>query len=304
MVVAKLEADQTYHLAAPEPVGELDDFFERLLARADPGNVFVGFDFPIGLPHEYCERAGITDFTQFLRQLGSGPWAEFYEVVRDQRDIALHRPFYPFSAGGTKQEHLTEALDVDDMDALMRRCERKTPSRPAASPLFWTLGAKQVGKAAIVGWRDLLQPALRNPGIDIAFWPFHGDLQTLLRSRRIVVAETYPAEACVQLGLGVPGRTWKKNDPGDLRQHAERLDDLARHAGLSLSPELRTALHDGFAGESGVDDRFDATVGLFSMLGVVRGKLEAGAPADPVIGTLEGWILGQTSTPSETDTTS
>ena len=147
MVVAKLETDQTYHLTGPEPVGELDDFFERLLARADPGNVFVGFDFPIGLPHEYCERAGITDFTQFLRQLGSGPWAEFYEVVRDRRDIALHRPFYPFSAGGSKQEHLTEALEVDDMDALMRRCERKTPARPAASPLFWTLGAKQVGQS-------------------------------------------------------------------------------------------------------------------------------------------------------------
>ena len=45
---------------------------------------------------------------------------------------------------------------------LLRRCERGGNGHKQACCLFWTLGGNQVGKAAIIGWRDVLAPALRN----------------------------------------------------------------------------------------------------------------------------------------------
>ena len=45
--------------------------------------------------------------------------------------------------------------------------------------MFWTLGGNQVGKAMIVGWRDLLAPA-RRAGGDVAIWPFDGALAELM----------------------------------------------------------------------------------------------------------------------------
>jgi hypothetical protein len=60
--------------------------------------------------------------------------------------------------------------------------------------LFWTLGGNQVGEAAMSGWRDVLAPALRNKG-PLSLWRFDGPLPSLLVPRKVLVAETYPAEA-------------------------------------------------------------------------------------------------------------
>ena len=74
----------------------------------------MGFDFPIGLPHEYCDRAGITDFTQILRQLGSGPWADFYEVVCN--DWGVSGNYHEFAFGLVWQDDAfwaTLAIAID-----------------------------------------------------------------------------------------------------------------------------------------------------------------------------------------------
>lgn len=44
-----------------------------------------------------------------------------------------------------------------------RKASASSAARRAACPLFWTLGGNQAGKAAIAGWRDILQPALLDP---------------------------------------------------------------------------------------------------------------------------------------------
>ncbi len=82
--------------------------------------------------------------------------------------------------------------------------------------MFWTLGAKQVGKAAICGWRELLAPALRRN--EISLWPFEGDLTELLKEARIVVAETYPAETYSH--LGIPAGFGKRRQEGRSQQAA------------------------------------------------------------------------------------
>lgn len=55
----------------------------------------------------------------------------------------------------------------------------KNSGRNAACPLFWTLGANQVGKGAIIGWRDVLSPALHDDK-GVFLWLFDGFLDDLL----------------------------------------------------------------------------------------------------------------------------
>ena len=88
---------------------------------------------------------------------------------------------------------------------LYRRCEHKTDTRPAASPLFWTLGGKQVGKGAISGWREFVQPLIGDNN-NVALWPFDGALRDLLQSGScVVIVETYPAEFYRRLDVRFPG---------------------------------------------------------------------------------------------------
>ncbi|MGH6899873.1 MAG: hypothetical protein ACREJ5_25525 [Geminicoccaceae bacterium] len=275
-----------YLALPPGPVGALESFWTRLAAVAAPGSILIGFDFPIGLPAAYAERVGIADFLEALDGFGD----DFYEVARTPEQIALRRPFYPHRPGGRSRRQLLDGLGFETWQHLHRRCDRSTQGRPAACPMFWTLGGNQVGRAAITGWRDLLAPA-RQGGVDVAIWPFDGPLPALLRTRRLVVAETYPGEVYGHLGLALRAH-------GGKRRHAARSANAARllawaeDSGIAVAPELAAAIATGFGGDSGADDRFDAVVGLFGLLNVLRGGRPSGEPDDPVVRRIEGWILG------------
>jgi hypothetical protein len=281
-----------YTLYAPEPVGETATWLDRLRPG---GGVLLGLDFPIGLPLAYADRAGITDFAAALPELGRGTWAEFYHVATRPEEIGLRRPFYPQRPGQTRQQHLIDGLDVRSADDLRRVCDRGTAERRPAAPLFWTLGAQQVGKAAISGWRDVLGPALRER-TDVTLWPFAGPLATLLRAGGIVVAESYPAEFYGHLGLAFPpgpdGRRGKRVQ-FSRAANAPALLTWAATLGVALHPALREAISDGFGATADGEDRFDALVGLVGMLNVVLGVRPPGEPDDPRVRRVEGWILGQ-----------
>jgi len=158
--------------------------------------------------------------------------------------------------------------------------------RKAAECLFFTLGGAQVGRAAISGWRELLQPSLDR----LRLWPFDGPLPSLLAQTGFVVAEIYPAEAYGHLGvaIGSRSRTTKKS-----REHRRAACAHWLTGGLPdaivLSREARAAILTGFAS----DDDFDAFAGLLGMLLVVLGLRPPGEPADPEVRAVEGWILGQ-----------
>jgi hypothetical protein len=280
-----------YLALPPAPVGALEDFWSALAAGAGPRPILVGFDFPIGLPAAFAARAGIKDFATALPCFGAGRWRDFYHVAASPEQIAPTRPFYPDRPGGRSRRQLLDGLGLETWDRLHRRCDGATKSRPAASPMFWTLGGNQVGKAMIVGWRDLLAPARRG-GIDLAIWPFDGALADLTRRHRFVVAETYPGEVYGHLGLSLRGRGGKRRQAAR-SANAPRLLDWARQADLALAPALRAEITAGFGPDSGADDRFDATIGLFGLINVVQGARSSGEPDDPVVRQIEGWILGQ-----------
>ena len=273
-----------------EPVGDVATLLDRLLALADGGPVALGVDCPIGLPRGYAARhLGIdSDFPTFLRGLADRPG--FLSVCSDLDEIGPERPFYPMRGvrGMTRLSH-AQALGLDSAAGLSRLCDAATSDRPAGAPLFWTLGANQTGKAALAAWRDLLMPALARPNPP-ALWPFDGALLPLLRAHRVVVAETYPAEAMRQLGLRMGGSK---------RRHADRLALVpairAAIAGLAASPDpaLDRSMADGVGQDAAGEDRMDCVLGLLCVLQVLAGRRHGMAPDDPWVRRWEGWVLGQ-----------
>jgi hypothetical protein len=290
-IATAVRCGDVFEVGHPQPAGDPANLVADARAIAKDRGVVLGFDFPIGLPATYAHRAGILNFREALTKFGSGRWKAFYEVAMRPSDISVERPFYPLRPGGTRQAHLTAGIGVASMAELRRRCERTYPDRGEACVLFWTLGGNQVGRAAISGWRDVIAPAVRSP--DVGLWPFEGDLETVVASRECVITETYPADACVQLGLSAPGRGWSKRNQEHRAGHASALLAWARSRPVLLSPDLERGLETGFGSSSTGEDSFDAAVGLFAMLDVLLGLRPAGAPDDPSTRTVEGWILGQ-----------
>lgn len=291
---AELGADGVYQVNAAAPVGEVPAFISCLLLKAQTGTtVLAGFDFGIGVPVAYAERIGCSDFKALLPQLGGERFPHFFARAATWEEISPARPFYPVRAGqkgDVSQAHLVSGLGLDAPSELLRECDRSTALRPAAAPLFWCVGAQQVGPAVISGWRNLLQPALRAGQEHVRLWPFDGELDALLTPSSLVIVETYPRELYGHLGVALV----KKNEHPSRRLAAERLQDHAYGLGVRLSDECRAQLEDGFASPGmGGDDGFDAVVGLLGMLNVLLGRRSPGAPSTPARRAVEGWMLGR-----------
>ena len=285
-------ANGNYLALAPEPVSDLEDLFARLKAAAGVGETaFVGFDFPLGVPRAYAKAARIDRFMTALPKFGRGAWKEFYAPANTQDEVSPRRPFYPNRPGGTRRTHLIDGLNLTSPDELFRLCDHPTNLRTAANPMFWTMGAQQVGKAAISGWRDLIAPALRR---DSAFhvWPFDGRLTELLTRPGITVAEAYPGEIYGHLKLQIAASNKSKLNSTHRKEDAPRLLDWATQTKVQLSAALASDIRDGFGEGADGEDRFDATIGLFGMLNVIFGHRTSGEPADAVVRRIEGWILG------------
>jgi hypothetical protein len=310
MAQASLRADGTYEAKPPVMVGKPGTLISRLLTNQPPGEaVFLGFDYPIGLPLTYAQRCGIEDFLELLPLLGEDEWRDFYLPAEEPDEIRLTRPFYPQRPGHARQSHLLSALGVHSMDELRRVCELPHAGRRAAAPLFWTLGGQQVGKAAISGWRDVLGPALKQAASQIAIWPFSGLLSELFPSRRVIIAETYPGEFYKHLGAEFPvpkerlSTEFSSSGTGKRSQAARAantsaLMDWAVCNHVALDSHLQAAITNGFGPSADAEDPFDATIGLFGMLNVLIGQRPPGElptvePFTKKLRTIEGWILGQ-----------
>ncbi len=306
MACAVRVKDGHYKAQAPEAVGAPESLLKRLRERAGSGGaILVGFDFPIGLPGAYARKCNVDYFLELLPDLGQGAWRDFYRVAEQPDEIHLRRPFYPLRPGETRQAHLLRGLGVGNIDDLRRQCELPYEGRRAAAPLFWTLGGQQVGKAAIIGWRDVLAPALRQKVDTFSIWPFSGRLVELLRPGAIVVAETYPGEFYNHLGVDLRAPGSPTGEQGAYRArrgkrawasraaNAQALLGWATRAQVSFTAELRALIQQGFGPRPGGEDPFDATVGLFGMLNVVLGFRDPGEPGNQWRRDVEGWILGQ-----------
>jgi hypothetical protein len=282
---------QGWQVAAPRLVPFAPELIDCWLFSG--WTVLAGFDFPIGIPAAFGRRTGFSDFPEALAEFGSGEWKEFFDVADRPEDISRRRPFYPQTyPRGRKKDHLLGALGFETMGELRRTCERKTTCRPTACSVFWTLGGNQVGKAAVDGWKSVIQPALCRRA---RLWPFHGRLDELSKSPGCVLCETYPREAYCHVGVRFrPGGG--KRIQEDRRNAGAPVTPWAEIRGVSFADNARKELLDGFGSSASGEDKFDALVGLLSMIEVADRRRDEGSSASAAdVITWEGWILGQRS---------
>jgi hypothetical protein len=288
---ATVSVDGRYIASVPTLVGDLTALLKNLRDEAGKlGTVFAGFDFPIGVPAHYAKRAGISKFRDFVPLLETAVWKDFRSVCEKAAEISVHRPFYPHGAyKGRLKSDLFKAHGVTTIEPLLRLCERGGNGQRQACCLFWTLGGNQVGKAALIGWRDVLAPALQD-GSKILLWPFDGQLDFLFKPGYTVIAETYPAEC---YGWFSDEPLGSKGDPENRKRFSALLSAWGGINNVIIDDGLRNAMRNGFV--TGEDDAFDAVVGLFGMLQICLGLRDSGEPDDENIRETEGWILGRPS---------
>lgn len=296
MAIAVRKNDGNFLAGAPRPVFDTKNMLYAIKETAgDTGTLLVGYDFPIGLPFKYCQRAGLTEYKDAISVLGSGKWVDFFHPATVPDEIDIYRPFYPMYPGGTSRDHLVEGLQIP-FNELYRDCEKARPGRRAACPLFWTLGGQQVGKAAISGWREIIQPGISDRDIQLSIWPFSGHLDVLLQPGAVILAETYPAEFYTHLDIKfTPARRGQKSgkrSQKDRMKNAETLISCFRKSSISMEESLESLIRDGFGASVSGEDKFDAIVGLIGMIITLRNWGSELEPQAEHLRHNEGWILG------------
>jgi hypothetical protein len=261
---------------------------ELLLEEARDKRVLAGFDFPIGVPAKWADKMKLESFPDFLEQLRNDAYPEFFKVAGSQSEISLERPFYPAVAkAGVRREYLYSGLGFQEFDELRRKCEAGTDYRQPACPLFWTLGANQVGKGAISGWQEVVMPCVK---AGARLWPFDGELG-LEGSIGLTIAETYPAEIYGWLGIDSIRKAGKRS-PDARKSVAGKIFDWATAKGVAIASPLQDIIKSGFGDKPEGEDPFDAFCGVCGMIQVASGSCHHGAPTDEAIRKHEGWIFG------------
>ncbi len=286
-----------WSLAAPvqvDTLAEPSSLLSKLVARAKGRAALVGLDAGLGLPAAWGARAGVDAFLPFLRTtVHEDGWERFWEPAASQEEISLRRPFYPRRPGGTRQHHLVDRLGLDSPKALRRLCDQPRAGSPTPCPLFWTLGANQVGKATLAAWRSVVVPGLADPALDLRVWPFSGALERCLDGD-VVLAEVYPGEVAAWLGMQLAAQGGKRSQQGRQAQ-AGILQSALDALGVAPTPGLRSSLEDGFGEAPTGEDAFDAVVGAVGLLQCCGGHRPVWQPRHPPVASLEGWVLGRSS---------
>ncbi len=281
-----------WRVREPEPWDP--DVHMGLMRNPGESAVMVGLDVPLGVPLAWAAGLGVASFRDLLSAIREGRWPHLLDPAPTAADIAPSRPFYPRAPGGTRQADLVAGLGLASVDDLRRECDRAVPGvMGAAAPMFWLVGAQQVGKAAITAWRDVVAPAVALGHVRL--WPMDGDLADLMAPGRTVLAEVYP-RAAYTWPLGFPPGGWSKRRQADRRARAGQARQWIADSGLpiTLEPAMLAALDEGFGPAPSGEDPFDATMGALQMIAVLDGLLPE-APAGHGCAT-EGWILGRPAT--------
>ena len=256
----------------------------------DGPTTLAGFDFPIGLPLFYLDKMKI-EFCELLSSPRPDSTQRFFSVAETLLGISPAQPFYRIHPKGCRRQHLLDRLHCGHFSDLLRECDKATAKRSRAESIFWTVGPKQVSKAALSGWQDILVPA-RTRGA--AIWPFDGPLASLSR-RALTLAETYPAEVYQHLGMS---RTVKKRTQEGRRAAGRVLLAWAARHRVTVAPIIAGLVADGFAARPDGEDAFDAITGLCGIIEVADGHRAEAPDALWESPPREGWILGQTDAPA------
>jgi hypothetical protein len=260
-----------------------DEFLDFLFDQRR--KTLAGFDFPIGLPSFYLNKMEI-EFCHLLFDPTSDRSRRFFTVAETLFDISPAQPFYRKHPRGGRHAHLLQGLDCETFNSLLRECDKSTKLRSGAESIFWTVGPKQVGKAALSGWQEILIPALKRQA---RLWPFDGSLSRL-DSNVLTLAETYPGEAYQHIGMR---RTIRKRSQEGRRVGCGVMLEWASKHKVKFMLEIEQLIMRGFGEREDGEDPFDAVAGLCGMIEVSDGRRYEAPDLMTFSSRSEGWILGQ-----------
>lgn len=288
-----------YIISHPIPVGPPEHLVPSILQRLREGEVaLLGLDFPIGLPQLYAKYRAIRSFKHWLETMPEAAWKQF---ATPSDEPTLEKPFGPkrSESGVLTKAQLAERLGLT-VAGLYRRCD-SSAGPPDPQSLFFTLGANQVGKAALHGWWSVIRPNLQG----IKLWPFDGTLEELLASPGLVVVEIYPSAAGRIIALPRSAASRSGDTIRGKREPEYRLSEGVRNrirvaagqVGATFSSSAADWIERGFADSHD----FDALVSLLGMLTAIRsnsdGELSA-VTSESYVRSVEGWILGVSAAPT------
>ena len=236
-----------------------------------PRPILIAADLPIGLPaqpSDVYEAVKVQTFLEWLdttrKRLATSQqtWREGLIAAGVAHRSAL-RPFVSIGKG----EKIAAVR-------AKRACDKASN---AESVYCLDHGGKQVGRAALQFWFEVLWPLRERFKDRVAVWPFE-----LCEGADIIIAECYPAE-CQRI---VYGATVKKRQPLEV---AKALTGLLQDKGRSRDIQPETWVH-----AASSEDEFD----MFTTTLAFREMLAAGEnifwypPDSPDCTATEGWILG------------
>lgn len=265
-----------------------------LLNAPGDGCVVLGIDVPLGVPRAWARAAGVGSFREVLVRMADGTWPQFDQPATAPHEVSPTRPFYPRAPAGTSRAQLVDGLGLADARELLRACDAAVPAAmPAAAPLFWLVGAQQVGRAALTAWSEVVRPLSGLP--HVLLWPMDGHLGDLAEPATTVLAEAYP-RAAYEWPLALPGGRWSKRRQADRAVRGRHAMGWADGCGIAIeiAPDLRALMNDGFGPAASGEDPFDSVMGALQVIAVLEGlvpDMPPGLPAEQR--RVEGWILGR-----------
>lgn len=272
---------------APSLVGDMaspDQLIATLINRhGHHTRGVLGLDVCLGVPVAYAHAAGIDSFVELLHLLGQPPWHRWYDVAETVEEIFLHRPFYPLKGGRKKMDDLVHALELPNRDALRRHCDYDPlTGKRWGAPLFWTMGAAQVGKASLHAWKHIVEPTLSSPSINACLWPHQYEQ---CHTAQVIITEAFPTAYYHPLNLQ-PG---SKRQSTSYIQHIPSLKVWSNTFPLPIrfAPRIFESWQAAQMGE----DAFDSLIGCLGMLDAwLQQRLIV--HRNPIIRRVEGGIWG------------
>ncbi len=156
----------------------LSFFTRQIKGMSVPKPILVVVDCPIGLPVQPRDvHSGNQTFLEWLestarRLPNEEAWRDRL-IAKGIGDRSKSKPFVEHRKGEEKKEIYGR-----------RKCDEESNGES----VYFLLGSKQVGKAALQFWFEVLQPLRERFQNRLVVWPFES-----LRNGDIVVAECYPA---------------------------------------------------------------------------------------------------------------
>lgn len=251
----------------------IDYLSEQINALKKDAAILIAADLPIGLPSNPDDVYRAIDADSFLDWLAktqsrlkktNGNWRE--SLIAKAERGETRTPLMPFVS-------YSNAKEIPPDKTARRLCDMMSKGE---SVYCLDHGPKQVGKAALQFWFDVLIDLQTQFTSRVAVWPFENTT-----GKQIVVAECYPA-FCQRM---VFQRMISKRDPLQVSKALIGLTkDVNRNHGISIETWIHAASS---------EDEFD----MFTAALAFREKMAANedllkCPDNSLCRTYEGWMLG------------